>query len=796
MITAVSNMKSYFQAPAGYFWRWTEKNEVIEWKNGSTICYRDELVSILQKLPAEAIPRIGTVLMLLTACQGEFNLQQFAFLRRAADQFKDATLYDLLSKAIELFNLLTKIPNELKSGERRADLINEIMAIPETWWSFHESREAMDELKSGRLDAMIAKEREEITKEEISADLQILADAVKRFPNSQSLELKLRTGLAELPEAVDIPVPKPSSSNLFEELLNDPVTEGIARLYRRIISVLNIPMHSQNSGEQSYGGISDITNRGNYDRLLLSELAQDDLLLMARLVNNEALYFRREEPPDNPKRKRTILLDTTLKMWGLPRVFGISVALAFAHHSKHGEIIESYALGGEEYSEINLSTREGIIAALEKLHHGLDCGKALNTIVNEIPASDQNEYVLVISAQAFNSKEFHAALSAVKDELRFITTVDRSGELQFFECTKGRVRLLNTALLDLRELLNTKTISSPVYKRNSADLPAFFNYTPAPLLFPKNKLKGKPERFFAIEDAGTITINQSQRVLLFPHKEKGAYELLDYIERGTYTFGWDGDDIIYILVNNRQRHFQKLYNINKSTFETTGFDLSGELNTVTAGFFRGSELFVRTETGSSLVDCKTGKLVTHIDDNSYAADFNAAKNIKNAQGSHLVQEHVTQVGISYNNTMFKIKNLYIFKGRLSMGIYELRAALDGTIRISDHGSTEAGEHYSKEVNSGLRLLKNKEVKFSKRVWQDGSEAIVDGRGFLHLKSSDKSLAEITIVLATGNRTSCWSSDGMVCGDDYYIDTGRAKKIPVEDFYRNYIQKFIDRLVKP
>jgi hypothetical protein len=40
----------------------------------------------------------------------------------------------------------------------------------------------------------------------------------------------------------------------------------------------------------------DLTNKGDFDKLLLSEFAQDDDVFMSRMPNNEALIFN-EVPP-------------------------------------------------------------------------------------------------------------------------------------------------------------------------------------------------------------------------------------------------------------------------------------------------------------------------------------------------------------------------------------------------------------------------------------------------------------------------------------------------------------------
>lgn len=59
-------------------------------------------------------------------------------------------------------------------------------------------------------------------------------------------------------------------------------------------------------------------------------------------------------------------------------------------------------------------------------------------------------------------------------------------------------------------------------------------------------------------------------------------------------------------------------------------------------------------------------------------------------------------------------------------------------------------------------------QLTRAMFADGSRAVLDHRGLLHLKSSDGTLPEITIVLAEGVG-ACWFSDGKVCGNSYHVD---------------------------
>jgi hypothetical protein len=53
-------------------------------------------------------------------------------------------------------------------------------------------------------------------------------------------------------------------------------------------------------------------------------------------------------------------------------------------------------------------------------------------------------------------------------------------------------------------------------------------------------------------------------------------------------------------------------------------------------------------------------------------------------------------------------------------------------------------------------------------WLDGSAAVLDSRGLLHLQSSDASIPEISFVLAESTALPAWSSDGQMIGPAFFI----------------------------
>ncbi len=795
MIKSFINTQNYFQAPKNYFWRWGDNGEVLEWTNGTTICYRDDVIDLLRELSAKRLPSFSSILLLLSVCKKEFTNDELFFIIRGQKITEDGKLYSFIDDAIAFLRVVNGLPEELKTGRARMHLIHEVLYQHDFPLPQINVKDALDELNSGRIDKLVIAEKEPITKAEFTTDLLYFCNTLKKYPTTESLALKLRTGLDVLPTPAEIVLPEIAVPDLLDQLAEDPKTVGISRLTRRLVAALNIPMHSAASGDQSYGGITDITNRGNYDKLLLSELAHDTDLLMARLVNNEALYFRREEPPDNPKRQRTILLDTTIKMWGIPKVFGLSAALAFAHSTKHNEIVESYALGGDVYAEIKLDTKEGVIKSLELLDHSLHCGGALQNVIDEFSANEYNEFIFITDEKIFNTPAFHVAISGVKEALAFILTVNRNGNISFYECKRGRTKLISTAKLELEELLFTppKILKTKIESSNG-NIPAFLLQLRTPLLFPRVRIKFWESRLHDMVKSGIVVVNESQRVLYIPHRKKGAYELINYIEKGTYFFGFSAPDTLFILVSNYQRKFLKCYRADLETNVSSSVNLSDEIQFVRNVVFRDNRFYIRTDYASFSYDCFSGNVI----DKSDAAGFpEMFKSFIVDTTTAADRESLKDFLRSHDSAMYKVRQMFISsKGQLVIGNYTLELAWNEEyFRINENTAKEEGIHISEEISQSRNGLPNKNIKLITRQWSDGSEAVIDTRGLLHLKSSDPAAPEITIVLVTGRCTACWASDGIAAGDPYFIDNNRVNIIPAKNFYKSYIQRFIDRIMQ-
>ncbi len=794
MVAVENHTVKYFRAPKGHFWEWAENGTVIQWANGSTICYRDDLFAILKQVNS-GLPPLSPLLLLLTACARPLHLQDKFFLNRELNAFtshdKESPLYKTMDYAIKFLDIVAALPENLRTGQKRIHLIYEVFSGASFTFDNSQLRDAMLELNSGRMDNNVFHlYSEEMPEGDFINCLLYFCTALQKYPSLQSLTVKLRTGLDEIPTAVPELLPETDLGNLYDQLLQDPETAGIARLAKRLTAALNIPMQSKGSSDQPFGGISDITNRGNYDKLLLSELAHDDELLMARLVNNEALYFRREEPPQNPKMERVILLDTTLKMWGTARVFALAAGLACARQNKHVELIGSYTLGGSSFTPVSLNSKHGVIQALEMLDPALHCGMALESVIASTTASAKHEFIFITHARLLHNPAFYASFAKVKQMLSFIVTVTDIGELYLYECINGISKLISNAKIDVDELLAAP--QKPKIKRDNIELPAFLTLIPSPLYFPAIRVKFDPEKIFVNQDPGIILINETQRVFLFNIGNKAAIEILSYIEKGTYTFGISSSNEINILVSNQQRKLLKLYKINSINFEKQATDLPFEIQFAVKAAFKENKFYIEGIHGAYVYDCIAGVVIDKAQKGAFDIMM-PPRGIINQE-----EQKRTEFHRHFNNpdiVFYRLKNMHINDaGKLVLGKHELFARNRMHISFKENQSKSGITKEAKLTEATLNPLQNKNLAFNVWVWDDGSEAIVDPRGFLHLKSSDIHLPEITIVLVLGRETACWASDNSACGSPYYINEKTTIIKNAEVFYNEYIQKFINRLI--
>ena len=110
--------------------------------------------------------------------------------------------------------------------------------------------------------------------------------------------------------------------------LESPEANDIVNFSLEILpSVLETKTRPAAGTTASYG-YSGLGTRGSIDSLVLTELAWDDLELARRLVDNEVLYYAREQSRDEQRRIHYLLIDGSASMRGDRQTFARGMAIA------------------------------------------------------------------------------------------------------------------------------------------------------------------------------------------------------------------------------------------------------------------------------------------------------------------------------------------------------------------------------------------------------------------------------------------------------------------------------------
>lgn len=391
-------MNSYFQPYTHYFWEYSEGGEVIAVPEGSTIAYRGLLENTLNALSYQGLPRLGTIVLALAALSMDSKrlLQEIEVVLTELDENKEDNTQ---RNAMKFLNRLAEVPPEYKEGRMKETLLRAI---------FSDSHRRIGQKRARKQIYRKFKERKErknfisptkVNSTHVYEDIRPLDMLGLKFPTVKSI-LDEMAGIPELPEEIALPMVEDSQTHgkadedLIEQLVQNNQTYEIGSLIRHLWSGLNIPFHSNTPSRRPFGGVSDITNKGDISRLLISEYAQEDIIFLTRLANSEALYLSRESPPAIADKQRDILIDITLKNWGTPKILAFACMLAIAHHPKSKMACRVFAVGQELIPVIHDQIKQ-VIKGVQLVDSSLNASPGIRQYFEENPPSRQTEVFLL-----------------------------------------------------------------------------------------------------------------------------------------------------------------------------------------------------------------------------------------------------------------------------------------------------------------------------------------------------------------------------------------------------------------
>ncbi len=506
---------NYALPPSRYFWRWSEDDSAIEWSDGETLCLREEVLTILTALSEQGgLPPLGALLLVLGACGEQKNkaigsprkLFYISYVELTAEVETFLTALETILTSISL------LPDEFRRGLRAKTRLVYALFSNGTWSRGDESsRSIVRELLSEPPSQW----------KQYGAELSLLSrflrdgQSILRASGGldvEELKNRIETGL----EFVDLAAVELLQTKLDDErersLLDKLVSAGselssLASVARKVIGLISVPRPAKQAEELTIGGVADIINRGTLDKLLATELAWDDVTLATRLAQNEALYYRRETPPENTPSERIILMDHGLRYWGLLRLYSLATHLGLRGQHLNNDHITTTSYVAHPNSSVSLALESvaDVRRALRDLPPQLDPIPAINDLQNRLVVSPPEvipDLFYISSGESLENPNVKNAFTQLVSQVRrlgghaYLITLSESGDIEFHEHLGSQVKFLQKGRLDLDELLPSKEPKVTGYSSKKAsqilidlDLKQvtgspFYNEYPPPMLLP------------------------------------------------------------------------------------------------------------------------------------------------------------------------------------------------------------------------------------------------------------------------------------------------------------------------
>lgn len=786
-------LKAYFQSYENYFWEWKtdedvpgdsgyNDNNLLSVPGVGAIAYRPYIIEILKELQPQGWPPFGALLMVLYAMQEGYT--DFAGpLRHTADFYSTGNFEFNAEKEIEFLEKVKALPKIYKQKQNKIVLLQTLFKNVHNRTSSASAEAILKVYYKRPQELAFSAEKQHAGPSALNKDLTAM-DLNERFPTTQSI-IDAMKGLIDEPELDDEVVQEEATAetnkDFIRELIEEPKTFLVGSLIKRIWSGLKIPMRHLSPGEQPIGGISDMTNKGDFHRMLLSEFANEDEVFMNRVANNEALYIQREIPPEENIFERIILIDTSLRNWGTPKVLAFASAIAVIKHPKAHSECRVFALG-QAGIPISLNKTEEVIENLNQVSPVLEVSDALEKFFNEEHSQKDIEVFFITHQENMAEEKMQKVIHQNRDRLKFLVTTTSDGEINFYKHHNGTRKHIQKIKLPLQELwTNPPQQKTKVIDSNGKKTELPLNY---PILYPTpiNTIAQ-----FLYE--GEFFILSSKKQLLKTYLSDNYYDRHYYEYYKTYH----GCEILFenisvkptgkfALAKDKQQHFilcqyqpaKKLIsklNLNTKEYSeqnVTGLNIPDSYNLIYFGksFYLhqldNPLLYKINVEGNISLETISGK-DKELEKNNTKVEAEVAK--------------LSPMGLKIINSFSKIgintKKQLVFSGCEISNVY------DNTLSL-----------YKNRFEIKILAEQNK----NKFTFPDGSEIITDSRGMLTFRSSNKGIDEFYMP-ATSYGFLSLATYTEFSGPEYYLPEYTLLKVrTVEEMYDQYLRPFIDQIL--
>lgn len=764
------NFYRYFQAYNNYFWDWEDNAEVLAIPGGSTIIYREFLLQILENLSEQGIPPFGSLLLVIIATNNTYensllqvNNITTGFIKQEENKIRQAHTLNTLQKTISFLNVLSSLPNQYKEGKLRLYLLQTLFASCHNILSVNNSQNVVRGFTNKFYEKDKLTSRTEINLGAFHRDFWTIGLLLKKFPDTESI-INAISNIPEINEEIklskDTASPGPYPNDFVEELISNPKTYHIGSLIKRIWAGLKIPYHHVLPSELPLGGVSDITNKGDFDKLLISEFANDDLLFLSRLANNEALFLRREMPPVSDATQRIILLDISMKNWGTPKILAYAILLAIAKHPKTDINCTAFAVGNT-FHPILFSNTEEIIRSLAILESTLHSASGLEAFFKTNSNPKLLEIFFITSAETLKLPAMQKILSDFNHFFKYLITTTSTGDIMFFRNHNKNKKLLQELHLNLGDIWQ-KEIKQPFVQPDTSAYP---------ILFPRQNIS----KILNTSNGELFVITSEKKIFQLVDNDiengkKGLKETYINLPTGEYEIGiFEHDDIVLLCYNPQ---YKELIFINLTTKDTKklSFNYKKSQNNHFF-FFEGCFHLISRDLHWTIQYEPTPEVLK----NDSTPD-----NIVNAHKQR--ENEILELSKKYRfyTTMLKnIQHVFINNvNNLVFNIHELTLNQAGNYRLQSTSFLQT------EISA-------KPTQKNEFVFPDGSIVKTNRSGMVVLISGDSDIPHIYIPTALDTPLGM-ATHHFFAGNDYYY-SGNNTKIDTKKFWRTNIERFISNI---
>lgn len=559
-------VQKYFQASQSSLFCWTDHGKELCWLGGSTIAFHEEVDAVLQRLSKGCLPGFRSVILALAVTRETWPdvSGRISRLLRALQTSQIPSFADAMQKqqhligtwqvsSEKLTRLCRYVQNRQMDLTERVELLASLFDGLETAYSSNEQRQIAAAFSAGLPENWLAERRGDgeplllpgTDEEEENwrrrppvfhrlvrdvLDLLQVAIVVSNGLHNDSdddLQQRVQTGVAqEIAPLTESPLDKPLTAGQFlDSLQQDPKLTDFSKLTRHLLAAIRLPRGVAAAQHVHSGGIADISNKGSLDRLLLSELAFDDLTLAVRIASSEALYLQRETPPAPEQASRPVLIDNSLPLWGIPRLYATAVALTLHLNADQRMNVNCFRPDGDGLMPVPLNGRQQISDHLQHLATTQHPGRVLDEFEQvATQGSPVTEPVLITTDDVLHAPEFRLALNRTALQNLWIITVQRDGRLTILQRTRQGTAVYKTLQLPLEKIL-----ANPERVQHSrplpGEMPAILKLAQLPLRLSHQIRKG---RVFRWNDV-SVSVSSDRRLMLWEDRKLGARQLLDNV---------------------------------------------------------------------------------------------------------------------------------------------------------------------------------------------------------------------------------------------------------------------------